>query len=408
VRILFAIFVALNFTVPASALSLPLEGYFHPGRAMPVKWDVADSGSDIDLRDAGAIASRVHPAGNPWGVFPWIVVDASSPQNPHEGLDPLKPVEDSELIVVNTIVQDVDLTVPFPHRRMIEIRLDVDDLAGPAMAWESADVIALSSASLLKMPPEMRDSLFAEGIELVVLGDEKPQATLPWVRAGQWWIASARLPLPPAISPDAYLPTLGWTPGRTPEFRKRIAFLGVVFCLVILGVSLLRWRWTAAMIVVVSILATVVFAAINHNQSPIFTQSGIVRITGDPMLEDHWLCQVSHRRTPFTLALGGEVHPVFSARSQLAADSLVLECDENGRPISISGVLMPDDPLALMRRRIGELKMIGETTTTATSPLRLLVTDAVYPGLTTAGEIPGSGNPNSWVTIVVTQNKIGD
>src|ERR1700692_4318867 len=61
--------------VPArgQTLFLPLKGYFHPGRAMPVRWDT--STDTIQLSAPGAITSRVQTAGNPHGVFPWLVID---------------------------------------------------------------------------------------------------------------------------------------------------------------------------------------------------------------------------------------------------------------------------------------------------------------------------------------------
>jgi hypothetical protein len=406
VKIFVAIFVGL-LGARADALSLPLEGYFHPGRAMPVKWDVGDSGSNIEISEPGAIASRARPGGNPWGVFPWIVVQGNSGEIGPRGLGLLKPVEESDLIVVNTITQDVDVTELFPRRRVILLQLDADDLAGPAMAWESVDAILLRSASLAKMPPELRDSLFAQGVELAVMGGAKPDGPLPWVRAGDWWTASAGLHLPPAICADAYTPTLGWKAGRSVEFRGRVVFLGIVYCLVILGVSLLRWRWTGMLIVVVSIAAAGVFAVANRGQSPIFSQSGIVRIGGET-LEDDWLFQVSHRRSDFSLALSGGVHPVFYDESQIGSESLVLDCDQNGRAISISGTLSADDPLALMRRRVRGEEANSSLVTPATSPLRLLVNDAIYPGFGVVRQVAEPANDGSWPTIVIERSASRD
>lgn len=400
-KVLVAIFAGLFVINRADALSLPLEGYFHPGRAMPVKWDVGDSGSDFAISAPRAITTRVHPADNPWGVFPWIVFAPDSGAISRQSLGPLQPLEESDLLVINTIAQDIDSDSLFPNRRVVTVHLQPEDLTGPAMAWETADAILLTSDSFEKIPIAMRCALFAEGVEVAVLDDQPPDARLSWIRTGEWWTASVGVNLPPIICPDAYAPTFGWAPGRSTGFRRQIVLLGVAYCLVILGLSLIRSRWMPVGIVVASILAGGIFALSNRRESPIFAQSGIVRLSGPASIEDDWLYQVSHREVPFTLSLSGSVQPVFYDDSQARSSELILDCDQTGRPMSLSGMVVADEPLTLMRRRFAPGEESQPLTSPATSPLRLLAVESIYPGFRIAGE---QATTDTWPTVVLAQN----
>ena len=396
-RFLPAIF-ALLFATAAQALSLPLQGYYHPGRAMPVKWGVADSGSDIQISAPGAIVSRAHPLGNPWGVFPWIVYSATPGPTSHPSLGALQPLDPSDLLVINTIAQDADPSELFPYRRLVTIQLDPEDLAGPPMAWETADAILLAPDSYAKIPIPMRTALFAEGVELAVQSDARPDDLFPWAQTGSWWAASPILNLPPIVCPAAYLPTYGWAAGRTPAFRKNIVGLALVYFLVIVGICLIRWRWTPVAVVAASLLAIAAFQFENRRQSPVFAQAGIIRLSGPAPIEDDWLFQTTHRPAHFTLPLGGEVHPIFSDESQSRSLQLILDCDASGRPTSIAGVLAPDEPFVLMRRSFAPNIPAGPLTTPVTSPMRLLIDESIYPGCTVAGQLNGA-SADSWPTV---------
>jgi hypothetical protein len=388
-------------TVRADPLSLPLHGYFHPGRAMPVKWD---GGQMAELSASGAITTRMPAPQNPRGIFPWIVARADASHASSAALGPLHPLEDSDCLVADAVGNDSDARLLFGDRRLITIHLDGDELTGAAMAWETLDAIVLSSAALEKIPEPMRRQLFAEGVELAVLSDGRPDAALPWNRAGRWWIASPPTALPTTICPDAYAPTWGWDAGRSPAFRGRILLFGAIHGLLVCGVGLWRSRWMPAGIAAVSILAAAVFAVDNHRQSPIFRRSGVVRLTGAAVIEDDWLFQVSHRQAAFSLPLEDSVHPIFYDESQVESVNLVLDCDGRGQPVAITGVLSADEPLALMRRRMATEGVDGRAAVqTATSPSRLLATEPIYPGFTLIGQLDAPVAEDSWPTVVLSR-----
>jgi hypothetical protein len=396
---LCALCVLCAKSVLANTLSLPLNGYFHPGRAMPVRWENSQA---IHLSASGAIATHLETVDQPRGVFPWIVFGPNVANVSDRTLPLLYPLEDSDCLVADAVSNDSDAGSLFPNRRMIGIHVNADDLTGPAMAWQTLDAILLMPAEFEKIPEPVRRQLVAEGVELAVLSDRQPDARLPWNRSGRWWIASAGIRLPPMVCADAYAPTSGWAAGRSQAFRRRILLFGAIYCLLVCGVGLWRSRWMPGGIVAASIVAAAAFAFDNHRQSPIFQRSGIVRLIGPAIMEDDWLYQVSHRPAQFTLPLENSVHPIFYDESQAESLNLSLDCDGRGQPTAIAGRLSADEPLALMRRRMAADSADRRPPTRAvTSPLRLLATESIYPAFRLVGQLDGPTTDDSWPTAVL-------
>jgi hypothetical protein len=231
----------------------------------------------------------------------------------------------------------------------------------------------------------MREELFAAGVELAVTGQARPQGDLPWRRAGRLWIASSGLALPAIVNADAYEPVLGWTPGRSAEFRGRIVLLAAIFALAACGVGLFRSRWMPAGIVALSIASSLALAWDNRRQSPVTEVAGMIRIDQMPPMLDTWLYQSSHREADFRAPVAGLVQPVFEGASQPACSDLILDCDERGEPVAIRSRLQADWPLALMRRQISRQAQIV-TSGEVTSPMRLLARNSIYPGYLVAGQ----------------------
>jgi hypothetical protein len=393
-------------SVSADSLSLPLKGYFHPGRAMPVRWEISSrlAGGDIDLSATNAITSRVQWTGSARGIFPWLVIDRSAGDircrlpDGSGNFPVLHPLEDSDFLVASTLEDDSAAAPLLAGRHPIVVH--VSGIEGPAMAWETADAILLTPKGLAKIPQSTRANLLAAGAEIAVLSESRPDAALPWEHRGPWWIASAGLSPLPTLDDGAYAPTDGWNPGRSEEFRRRVFLLGAVYCLIVAGAALWRWRWMPAVIIAVSLVAVIVFAAENRRYSPIFRRGGIVRLTDGSAVEDEWVFQESHRRAFFRMPIEGCAGPVFFDASQARAANLMMECDDNGRPTAISGPLPADVALALVERKAagegsGEL-LVNPVTT----PLRRLASDPMYRGFTVAGQV-GTETDDIWPTLVL-------
>jgi hypothetical protein len=378
-------------------LSLPLKGYFHPGRAMPVQWDT--STETIQLSVSGAITSRVQTAGNPHGVFPWLVIDQNTSGSTAD-LPPLHPLEDSDCLIASTLDDDSSAASLFPNRHVIFLH-PPNGIEGPAMAWETLDAILLTPDALAKISPQTQADLFAAGVELAVIGDVQPDAILPWRHNGRGWIASSNFRLPPPIDTDAYAPTDGWNPGRADGFRMHIFLNGVIFCLIISGIALWRSRLMPPAIIAVSLGAMAVFSADNDTFSPVSRRDGIVRLTDEAAFDDHWVYQVSHRTAWFTIPIEDSIHPVCLNSPQCWLASMTIECDGHGQPVSISGRLLADQPLALMTRRMQIAPQNFSLVNPPTSPMRLLASDPIYRGFRLQGELGNPVPPESWPGIVM-------
>lgn len=62
VAFVFVAVISILTRAYADDISLPLRGYFHPGRAMPVKWNVSEptaSGTVIQLSASDAVTTRL-------------------------------------------------------------------------------------------------------------------------------------------------------------------------------------------------------------------------------------------------------------------------------------------------------------------------------------------------------------
>jgi hypothetical protein len=394
----------------ADDISLPLEGYFHPGRAMPVKWNVSESvtsGETIQLSASDAVTTQLALSSNPRGIMPWIAVGANvgnllwrfSSGTTGEMSD-LHPLDESDCLVGDFLADDSGIGAIFPNRRVMTIHLDTEDLQSPAMAWETLDAMLLTPEEWQKLSPAARGQLFAEGITLAVGDSRKPDAQLPWRRSGPWWIASLELKLPAMINDDAYRPTQGWTTGRSEAFRRRTVLFGAIYCLLAGGACLWRSRRMPAGFVAISIVAGAAFAIDNVHQSPIFQRSGAVLLNGDMTVEDNWIYQVSHRPAEFRVPVGGFVCPIFSDESQAQSARLILGCDGGGEPVAIEGHLQADEPLALMNRQIVAGTHEYSTMSRPTSPLRLLADESIYPQFHIVGQLAESTDDGVWPTIV--------
>lgn len=408
----FVFIAIISIFTPANAddISLPLRGYFHPGRAMPVKWSVsgaAATGGAIQLSASDAVTTRLALSDNPRGIMPWTAVDPNVrnlrwqfPSGATGEISGLHPVDESDCLAGDFLTDDSGVGALFPNRRVMTVHLDGEDLRAPAMAWETLDAMLLTAQDWQKLPLAARRQLFAEGIILAVKGARVPDAQLPWQRSDPWWIASSNLKLPPVIDAGAYAPTGGWSSGRSETFRRRIVLFGTVYCLIAGGACLWRSRWMPAGFAGMSIIAGAAFAIDNVHQSPIFERNGTVLLNDVMTIEDNWVFQVSHRPAEFRVPVAGFVHPIFPDESQAESARLILDCNGGGEPVAIEGHLPADEPLALMTRQIARGRQDYSGLSRPTSPLRLLAGESIYPQFRLVDQLAESTDEGVWPTLV--------
>jgi hypothetical protein len=398
----------------ADELTLPLQGYFHPGRAMPVRWDFSQpppSGSQIILTGDGAITSRVSGISLSQGIFPWLAIRpninqirAQTPGGAESLAQPLHPLADAQRLVgVAGDVAGDDLSAAaalFSGESVVSIRLDsLHPIAGPASAWESLDGLLLTPAQWGDLSRETRRGLFAAGVTIAVSGNVRPGNSFAWQQSERWWIARP-ISLPRAVNPDAFAPTEGWDFAAPAELRRKTVLLGILFGIFAGAVGLWRNRWTPAALAVIAAMFCMAAGA-KYSAPRIGLVRGTVRIAGTPPLADLWSYLQSRRDADFNIAADGIVLPIFLDESQPDRCELLLNCDGAGEPISLSGRLRAEEPIALFCRIVSE--QLDPATAAVTSPLRALATPAIYPGLSIAGQnssgTSASDDPARWPTI---------
>jgi hypothetical protein len=404
--------IYLSGICAGDSLTLPLEGYFHPGRGMPVRWEFSQSpapDSDIVLSGEGAITTRVSAIESSAGIFPWLILQpdvnqirAQAPAENETFPQPLHPLSDAQKLVGVTGDDLSEAAELFPGESVIPIRLDsLHPIIGAAMAWESLDGLILPPGQWRDIPAETRQGLFAAGVVIAVSGDNQPDDLFSWQRAGALWVARS-IPLPEPVNPDAFAPIEGWIAAAPAQFRREIFLLGVLFAISACAIGLLPNHWMPAAIAGFSLAFCGIVAA-QYSAPRISRISGIVQIAQPAPLADLWTFLQSHRDADFNVAAPGIALPILSDPSQAARCHLVLNCDKAGEPKSLSGQLQADEPIALFSRALAA--KIDPASAPVTSPLRALVAPAIYPGLSIAGQQTSESSPPdadaSWPTILL-------
>lgn len=401
----------------ADSLRLPLEGFYHPGRAMPVMWDRAQNSPGdgmIELAADGAISTRVNAAGSFHGVFPWLVAlgetrDVRWRFSAARGNDlgaALHPVESNERLVGMALDDDLLADDLFSSKRKIRVHLDAaGPIEGPGMAWESLDALVVSPAQLSKMSSSARRDLLAAGVMLAVTGDAPPDDQLPWKRSGRLWVMSCELPSLPMIEPQAYSPTLGWVGGKSWSMRRRTLLATAIFCIASWGVSLWRGRRMPLALAGLCAVTMICAAWADARQSRFSEGFGDVHLVGIPMgVVDQWHFLRASSDADFLVAAHGLITPLFYDSHSMQEAELTLNCDADGQPTLITGHLKAGSEFAIATRQI-DIEQLQKPQKPITSPLRALDVRSLYPGLIAIGQLEetgadASGDKTRWPAVV--------
>jgi hypothetical protein len=386
----------------AQNLTLPLHGYFHAGRGMPVGADFSGGGV-VEISGEGAITSRAVGEAGGHVVFPFLAIDARVRAT---GLE-LHGLEDSDCLVGDGGDDPAAAGEIFSSARVIVVRLDpVHPILGPAMAWESLDGLVVTPIGLANISEETLEELNAGGVTIAVEGGSEPGAGLAWGREGGFWVARGVRGISAGVNPDAFAPTMQWMGGKSWDFRREIVLLGMLFGILAGGICLSRSRWAVG--AVVGLAAVFCWGADWNNRgvSPVESAAGIVEFDVDRELAvaDVWAYVRSHRDADFDLDVSGLVHPMAMEDEQWKNWNLVLWCGSDGRPISLRGRLAADEALAVMMRRVtgAGISFAGEVD----SPMRFLAGGELYGAYEIAGQ-NGAGvrdaetEQTRWGTIVL-------
>jgi hypothetical protein len=345
-------------------LSLPLEGYYRPGRYMPVRLVVRGEGSGpLKLTAEGAVPVwlDVGSTGNAIDVtVPLLVVRAplgplswSLPNGRSGRLEArLTPLGEEDRLVAHSGTDAADAASLFPGKTIVPIALD---LAAPlqapraVMAWEVLDGLVVDRA-----PGNHQVSfLTVGGTAVVVRSATAPEpGWLQWQWVGKTWVMFQ----PPAgprgvVVPAAYDAASGWNPGRPPHLRRQALLLAAVFAIVVVGLTLWRSRLAVAAVVALSVVATGALVFWTARQSTVEGAGGTVLVRRGGLFQgDEWVYFKSLAPAAAEFPCYAGTKPIFSSAEDVERTGMRLECNPDGIPLRFTFRLQPDATIAFLTR----------------------------------------------------------
>lgn len=343
-------------------VTFPLQGYYRPGRFIPVRIETDSTGdAPVVLGADGALTLSVAlRGGGVDAVFPWLAVDTiREPQWSirGEGSGPvdvkLTPVEANQALVgVAGVDPDAgaELTSPlFPGWTVVPVILaGTPALPGDPLAWESLDAIVFGQS-----PGEViLTDLVASGIAVVITSDAAPGGPRDWQGGpGRWFIAFPVAGPRGAIHPEVYEPTHAWRPGWPGPLRRRAVLLAIVFAIVALAATLWLRSWSAAIAVTVaSVAAAGGFAWWGARQPMLRVAHGVVRVAGDRAAQNDLWTYLRPLRSREVSVNWESGKPVFGSERHASETDLTLRCAASGRPLGYTWPANSGTTLAFLSR----------------------------------------------------------
>jgi hypothetical protein len=401
--------IVLAAALPCAAevrVSLPLEGYYRAGRYMPVR--VVRSGEPtgdlMTLSADGAVPTMVQLTSVPTdAIVPLLVVTEPlgpitwSLQGGRKGTveTKLTALGGDDRLVGYSGGDAGAATALFAGKTIIPVALDLaQPLREPYAAWETLD------AAVLDRAPRSA-ALAAGGTAIVVRTGARPSANvLPFRQAGDAWVMSHD-PLGPrgVIAPEAYEPTYGWHPGRSPAVRRQVVLIAVLFTVLVVAATLWRSRLAVAAVVTLCVAACGALAYRASHQSPVTAARGVVLVRrGDALQSDQWEFYKSMAATTAEYRPAPMARPVFASAQHYQRAGLRLWCDPDGQPILFTFPLTPRTSMAFLTRSAAPTSDERPDPTARDSPLWPLVREGyLRPGFRAAGEVSGARRDGSTV-----------
>ena len=339
--------LALIVCLPAAAVEVgvPLEGYYRPGKYMPLRIAAPPGAAgELSIEAAGAITTAVALEDGAAGVVvPFLPVDALRQVRWRLGAGawtvltanwrPLGP--DDRLVGFATVDMDLAREL-FPGAEVIPIRLDpARPLPESLTAWETLDLLVLDNPSLVD--DAMLGQLLGGQVSVAVRSDIPPDVRWPWRRVGHYWVVSHEVagPKRAAEYPPALAAVQGWRADWPAAFRWRIVLYAVGFGVLAMGVALLRWRWTSAVMVALSAVTLGALGLWWSGRSPVVQRGGQVLVAGERLAQlDTWIYRSTARSAADRVAFSTLMRPFFEIPEQNAYMRMTLRCDGDGWPVA--------------------------------------------------------------------------
>jgi hypothetical protein len=397
------------------SVTFPLQGYYHPGRYMPVHVTVSPQSAgelNVQLNAPGAISTQVRfDGGKVDATAPWMVVDGRAQTlswyvYPRKGWTqigtPLKPLAEHQRLIgyagVDGQAAVAIATLIFPGDYLIPVPLDpAQPMPGTPTAWETLDAAVLDTAGAKRVGEAGFASLVAQGVVFAVHTDGKaaaPWPNWPWKREGDWWVMRHHPagPLTASYSEAVYEPVSSWRSGWPGDVRRAMFLYAVVFSILLMLLALWRPRGAVVGAVLISgaFLGGIIYWGNVHK--PIQTTGGKIRIIGKGITQDDdWAYQTCHQRVVSIVRWIDSTRVMFASAGQLDDCMARIVCYPNGDPDFIFYVLPPKMKVALLSRRCGPKAPSATPLPIITSPLAAVVKSFYLgPGDRIVGEFPSA------------------
>ena len=377
-------------------VSLPLQGYYHPGKYMPVQVSASPHSKDyrIELAAPGAITTYIRFEGGKLNtIVPWMPLDSRAQSLvcnvlPWTGepptSTPLKMLTDRQRIIgyagVDAASAVVIATSLFPGDELIPIPLSPSQpFQGNPACWDTLDAAILDSATATRAGETAFASLVAQGVTFAIRGDAGVPSiwpNWPWNQFPGNWRAIQYRPAGPtsAIYNDAIYEQLSsFHTGWPPEVRRTAMLYAGVFAILFLLLALWRPRGTTAWAMLLSIFCIAAFTYLQDRFKPIQTAGGKIRVISPGITQDDdWSFHACHQRFVTFIRWTDTTRIMFGSSFALDKTGCRLECYPNGDPDFLFFVLSPEMKIALLSRRCGPREPSVKPNDEITSPLASL------------------------------------
>lgn len=345
--------IALTLILAGSAtaqlrVSLPLQGWYRPGRYMPVR--VVGGVEQFTITAPGAMPT-IGQGGNDL-IVPFLCLQPSSRltvEGHTTSAADLRPLDAAQRLIG---VVDGDYPADlFPDAQNLSVRLVEQDLRSTPAAWQSLDALVVARRDLLSEP--LISALLSAGTIIVCAGEHRPDTIWPWKQSGSYWILRHDLGGPrragenaPAMSPAG-----GWEAQWPAAIRQQAVLTAAMVAIGSLGAALLRGRWAAILVILTAAGGVGAMLLWHRTLSPLQQARTQVLIDSQFTQIDSWRYLTSIRPYQFAMPWHPTAWPIAQYPDQLAAMRLSLICGSDGSPIEFIGTASAT-PIAVLEREL--------------------------------------------------------
>jgi hypothetical protein len=360
--------LVLLFPQLASAavqITLPLEGYFHPGRYMPVHVVIDNPATaSITLTADGALPLTVlNSPGSIDTIAPWLTTNsrvqgASWFDTSFHALNlPLQALTDNQRLVALAGVNSAQAAALFPDATIIPIQLNLaQPLPGPTSAWESLDALLLDDAAAARVDEGQLRALLAANTLVAIRSPRRPAGVWPWQRAGDFWVLRPQHAGPDSlVAPDAYVPTYGWLRGLPFTTRRRALLCASLIAALLLAATLWKPRRPIFPVAAIALLSSTLWIVWQSRQPPLIELTGRIVVESDGQTQlDRWTWLTSRAATDGTFAAVDLTHPIFFSPAQLTASAMQLFVFGDSRAPEFRFHLLPRATIAFVSSTVDD------------------------------------------------------